>query len=77
MTLVLFELEAKEGRVDDLKAMLREALPDTRATQDATTFPYSLIQMGKPCCSSKPGTPRRLMKGIWPGERILVLALHR
>ena len=31
MTLVLFELEAKEGRVDDLKAMLREALPDTRA----------------------------------------------
>ena len=30
MTLVLFELEAKEGRVDDLKAMLREALPDTR-----------------------------------------------
>ena len=31
MTLVIFELEAKEGRIDDLKAMLREALPDTRA----------------------------------------------
>ena len=31
MTLVIFELEAKEGRIDDLKAMLREALPDPRA----------------------------------------------
>ena len=77
MTLVLFELEAKEGRVDDLKLCSEKPCQIPEATQDATTFPYSLIQMGKPCCSSKPGSPRRLMKGIWPGERIRVLALHR
>ncbi len=31
MTLVIFEIEAKEGGVDELKAALKGALPDTRA----------------------------------------------
>ncbi|GIS80632.1 MAG: hypothetical protein CM1200mP14_21980 [Gammaproteobacteria bacterium] len=58
MTLVIFECEAKEGCMDELKSTLKGLLPDTRPGQAATRLRVSLIQMERLYCLSLNGNLR-------------------